>query len=94
LWETPSNARDHVLLRSPRTEGERFDDAGLCVRKLGIRMPAVIDGMDNDTERAYTAWPERLYVVGPGGRIVYKSEPGPYGFTPKTMETYLRRVLG
>jgi hypothetical protein len=32
----------------------------LCVAKLGIKFPAVVDRLDNSTERAYTAWPERL----------------------------------
>jgi len=63
------------------------------VRKLGVRIPALIDGIDDKTEQVYTGWPERLYVVAPGGRIVYKSEAGPYGFSPKAMELALHRVL-
>jgi type I thyroxine 5'-deiodinase len=90
----PSNERDHVLLYSPRTDADRFENAGQCVRKLGIRIPALIDGIDDRTELAYTGWPERLYVIAPGGRIVYKSEPGPFGFKPKTMEAHLCKVLG
>ena len=94
LWQMPSNERDHVLLYSPRTDADRFENAGQCVRKLGIRIPALIDGIDDRTELAYTGWPERLYVIAPGGRIVYKSAPGPFGFKPKTMETYLSKVWG
>lgn len=93
LWQTPSNERDKVLLHSPRTEAERFDNAGQCVRKLGIRIPALIDSMNDQTEHTYTGWPERLYVIARGGRIVYKSEAGPYGFFPAAMELALRRVL-
>jgi iodothyronine deiodinase-like protein len=93
LWQTASNERDNVLLRSPRTEADRFENASQCVRKLGVRIPALIDGMDDKTEHVYTGWPERLYVIAPGGRIVYKSEAGPYGFSPKVMEVQLRRVL-
>lgn len=43
-----------------------MDIGQLCVAKLGIKFPAVVDGLDNATERAYTAWQERLYVVGRG----------------------------
>ena len=93
LWQTASNERDHVLLRSPRSESERFEDAGQCVRRLGVRIPAVIDGMEDKTEAAYTGWPERLYVVARGGRIVYKSAAGPYGFLPREMETHLHQLL-
>ncbi len=89
----PSNERDHVLLHSPRTEGERFENAGQCVRKLGIRIPALIDSIADQVEQSYTGWPERLYVIAPGGRIVYKSRPGPFGFSPKAMEASLRGLL-
>jgi hypothetical protein len=94
LWQTQSNTRDHVLLYSPRTDDERFEDAGQCVRKLGIRIPALVDSIEDRVERDYTGWPDRLYVIAPGGRIAYKSAPGPFGFTPQHIEPYLRRTLG
>jgi len=93
LWQTPSNERDHVLLHSPRTDADRFDNASLCVRNLGIHIPALIDSLEDRTELAYTGWPERLYVIDRGGRVVYKSAAGPYGFLPKEMEVHLRELL-
>jgi len=93
LWQTRSNVRDGVLLASPRTEADRFENASQCVRNLGIHIPALIDGIDDATERAYTGWPERLIVIAPGGRITYKSGAGPYGFSPKDMEPHLREVV-
>ena len=93
LWQMKSNERDHVLLYSPRTDEQRFENAGQCVRKLGIRIPALIDSVEDRTELAYTAWPERLYVIEPKGRIAYKSEPGPFGFSPSDMERHLQLVL-
>jgi len=90
----PSNQRDGVLLASPRTDADRFENASQCVRKLGIHIPALIDGIGDGTERSYTGWPDRLYVIGSGGRVLYKSAPGPFGFSPKTMEPQLRQALG
>ena len=77
-----SNVRDGVLFSSPKNETERAFVAGTCVRKLGIKFPAMIDGFDNQVETAYTGWPDRLYLIGQGGRILYKSRPGPFGFDP------------
>ncbi len=93
LWQMQSNERDHVLLYSPRTDGERFDNAGQCVRKLGIRIPALIDTVQDRVEQAYTGWPDRLYLIAQGGRIAYKSPPGPFGFTPKALESQLTRLV-
>ena len=56
--------------------------ADTCVREMEIDFLALVDGMDNATELAYTAWPDRLYVVGLDGRIAYKSRAGPFGFKP------------
>ena len=67
--------------------------AGLCVTKLGIELPALVDEPDNRVERAYTAWPDRLYVVAQTGRIAYKSAAGPFGFKPDDVEAALKRLV-
>lgn len=88
-----SNVRDHVTFASPKNEAERFDVAGACVRKLGIKFPALVDGFDNRVESAYTAWPDRLYLIAPGGRVLYKSKPGPFGFDPDLLAAALKNSL-
>jgi type I thyroxine 5'-deiodinase len=45
----------------------------------------MIDGFDNQAEAAFTGWPDRLYLIGKGGRVLYKSKPGPFGFHPKEL---------
>jgi len=85
-----SNVREGVLYRSPRSDGERNQVASACVRTLGIRIPALRDGIANGTERAYTGWPDRLYLIGRGGRVVFKSPPGPFGFD----STALAKAIG
>ena len=61
-----SNVHDHVLFASPKNQDERFNVAGACVRRLGIKFPALVDGFDNRVETAYTGWPDRLYLIAPG----------------------------
>jgi type I thyroxine 5'-deiodinase len=61
--------------------------------RLAIELPAVVDTFDDATERAYTAWPERLYVIDRDGRIAYKSAPGPFGFKPADLEAALSRLV-
>ncbi len=89
-----SNVRDGVLFRSPRDEGERVSVAGACVRKLGIKFPALIDGFENRAEMAYTGWPDRLYLIAAGGRVLYKSKPGPFGFHPDDLAAAIRASSG
>ena len=87
-----SNIRDKVILRNPRSEDERFQVAESCVRTLGIRFPALIDGIDNTVERLFTGWPDRLLLIDRDGRVAYKSEPGPFGFKPEGLEAALKEL--
>ncbi len=68
--------------------------AGVCLTKLGVKLPALIDDVKNTAERAYTGWPDRLYLVDRNGRIAYKSLPGPFGFRPAELEKALTKALG
>ena len=80
LWQLPSNVKDGVLF------------ASACVRKLGINIPSLVDGIGNHTERDYTGWPDRLYLISRGGRVLYKSDAGPFGFSTKNLEQALRTI--
>lgn len=93
LWQVSSNVREGVLFASPKTDSERVDTANVCVARLAIKIPALLDGIDNRTERAYTGWPDRLYVIGTDGRVSYKSAPGPFGFSTRELDQALGRVL-
>ena len=92
VWQMESNVKDKVLFASPKNEEEREYVAGACVRKLGIKFPAVIDGFDNTTEKAYTGWPDRLYLIGSDGKVLYKSKPGPFGFKPEQLEAAIKKL--
>ena len=94
LWQLPSNEKQGVVYATPKTDEERAGLASACVRNLKIDLPAVVDGLSNGTERAYTGWPDRLVVIDKYGRIAYKSRPGPFGFNPGEMEPVLARVAG
>ena len=72
---------------------ERRAAANMCVTDMKIDLPTLVDTMDNATEIAYTAWPDRLYVVGVDGRILHKTAPGPWGFRAKKFEEALKELL-
>jgi hypothetical protein len=93
IWQMASNVREGVIFPSPRTDTERNEVADSCVRKLGIRFPALIDGVDNTVERQYTGWPDRIYLMDREGRVAFKSDPGPFGFHPSALEAALRRTV-
>lgn len=92
VWQMQSNVRDNVVFASPKDMEERASIANSCVRKLGIKFPAVIDGFDNTVEKVYTGWPDRLYLIDSNGKVAYKSKPGPFGFHPDELEKALQAI--
>jgi iodothyronine deiodinase-like protein len=94
VWQMESNIKDKVVFASPRNEDERASIAGTCVRKLGIKFPAVLDEFGNSTEQAYTGWPDRIYLIDAQGKVAYKSKPGPFGFKSDQLAAALVRVAG
>ena len=92
-WQLDDNLEDDVLVASTKTLDERVDVAGVCMTKLGIELPAVVDGPDNAVERAYTGWPDRLYVIDRDGAIAHKSAAGPFGFKPAEVAAVLKRLM-
>ena len=94
VWQMQSNIKDKVVFASPKNEEERAFVAGACVRKLGIKFPAVLDEFGNATEAAYTGWPDRIYLVDQNGRVTYKSKPGPFGFKASELSAALAKSVG
>ena len=94
LWQTDSNEKEQVLVHSTRTLAERAAAANTCQLRLGIKLPAVVDRTDDAVEKAYTGWPDRLYLIGADGRIAYKSEAGPFGFRPDDLRSAIEKAVG
>ena len=88
----PNNLRDKVLHASPATLDERAELADLCMTRLSIELPAVLDDFEDTTDTNYTGWPERLYLIDRDGHVAYKSRPGPFGFKPADLETALESI--
>ncbi len=92
-WQMESNRKEKIVIDQPRDFEQRHEAARILVERLKYDLPLAIDSMDDRAENAYAAWPERLYVVAAGGRIVYRGGLGPFGFDPQEMEKALAAHL-
>lgn len=52
--------------------------------------PVLLDRFDDAANKAYSALPERLYIVK-DGTIVYKGGPGPFRYNLKAVEDWLKQ---
>lgn len=92
-WVGKSNVTERVLIRQHTTLAERFGAARRCASELELTIPMVVDGMEDAASRAFSAWPERIYVLGIDGRIVYQGGHGPYDVRPQEARAELERLL-
>ncbi len=82
------------IVEDPISLLERQAVARVCMTKLALEpMPAVVDEIDDRVGQAYTAHPDRLYLVGRDGKIAYRGGPGPFGFSPDELEEAIREEL-
>ena len=52
-WQLPSNIKDQVVYASPRNADERSALADICVTRLGLKIPALVDRFDDSTEKGF-----------------------------------------
>jgi hypothetical protein len=88
-----SNGEPEFVFKLPRGFEERKELAKILVDRLKYSLPLAIDAMDNRTETAFAAWPERIYILGAGGKVLYKGKVGPFGFRPEEAEKALAGLV-
>lgn len=87
------NIEQQVEYAQPTTEDERAAVAEACVLGMELEMPMLLDRLSNEVDTAYSALPERLYVIDRQGRITHRSGPGPWGFDLDAFEQALEREI-
>jgi len=91
-WANKVNKRLKYI-KDPTSAFERYQVANTCITDLKVKIPCLIDDVQNAGARAYKGWPDRLFVIGKDGRIAYAGRPGPVGFLPHEMEAALKKEL-
>ena len=81
-------------IRDPRTIEERRRVAGECEAAMQHGIRTYVDEMDDAVMKAYAAWPDRLYLIGFDGRVVYRGGRGPWGFKPAELKKAIDILLG
>jgi len=81
-----SNDQAGIRITQPATQGERTVVAARCCQSLNMTIPLVVDRLDDRVGNLYSGMPDRLYLIGRDGRVVYKGGRGPFGFKPGELE--------
>lgn len=90
----PMTAPGDPIVEEPFEWEERRAVCQQCLENTAYGgMPTVIDEMDNEVNKAYAAAPDRLYLVGKDGSVVYRGGRGPFGFHPDELEAAIKKEL-
>ena len=92
-WQLDSNREEGVVFRQPQVLAARVAIAEEMMAKLGLRIPTLVDAMDDAAVTAFAAWPERLFVVDSAGKVAFAGAPGPFGFDPQAARAALESLL-
>lgn len=93
-WQMKSNVKDDVCYAQPKNLKQRVDIANDFITRFKYPLPFGVDDMSNAAENAYSAWPERLYVIDEQGRIAYRGGMGPFNYDPKELRGWLSARYG
>ena len=86
-WVVSMNRDAGILVNDPTNNDERVEVASTCALNLKIQMPVIVDDVDDNIAAAYGALPDRLYLIGKGGNVVFQGDEGPWGFDPQALDT-------
>ena len=91
-WASTRNQREGIVLPPAASMNERQDHATMCVRKLHIEFPALLDSMNGAAEKAYAAWPSKAYLIDKRGKILFRTALGEQDFHPEGLVAALRKA--
>ncbi|NND49024.1 MAG: deiodinase [Rhizobiales bacterium] len=85
-WRVPENLEHNIHFDEPTTDDERTEVASVCQIGLDLKIPMLIDSIDNDVDDKYIGLPMRLFLIDRQGKIAYAGDRGPFGFDPDSWE--------
>jgi hypothetical protein len=88
-----SNSKASRDLYDPQTMEDRRAGAGECQESLNFGIKTYVDEMDDRVNKAYAAWPTRLYLIDKDGLVYYAGGLGPFGFKPKALQKAIKHYL-
>lgn len=87
------NSKAATDIYDPMSIEERQEVAKRCENTLQYDIPTYVDEMDDAVNKAYAAYPTRLYLIGLEGRVVYVGGLGPFGFKPAEIQAAIEEYL-
>ena len=82
-----------VKVDSHKTLDDRKKAATTCTAASELKVPILVDDMKDSLAKTYSASPERFFILGDDGKVVYAGARGPRGVDLDAFEKKLKELL-
>ncbi len=72
----------HLMIPAPASFSERVASAVRFGSESRLPFPMLVDSMDDAAAVRWGAWPVRLFVIDPAGKVVFAGQQGPWFHKP------------
>ncbi len=76
-WALPVNRQAGIEYAQPTTTEARAAVAEVCAVRLDMKMPMLLDDIENRVDMDYAAHPVRIFVIDENGIVYHRSGMGP-----------------
>jgi thiol-disulfide isomerase/thioredoxin len=91
-WRMEDNDKAGWALAQPTTDLERQAAALEFAQRVSLSFPVLADRIDDAVSKVYGGWPGRFLVIDAAGKVLYRSEVGPFGFRPAELERAIEKL--
>lgn len=84
----PNERNNRFEIDNPKSLEERQGVAREFAKQLKLTVPILVDTIDNQTDKVYAGWPDRVYVIDAKGMVALKGAIGPAGFLPAVRKSF------
>ncbi|MGJ8726608.1 MAG: deiodinase-like protein [Roseibacillus sp.] len=64
-----------------------------CSAESPLKVPVLIDDIEDTVSKAYSALPERFFILGTDGKVAYSGKRGPHGVDIDALEKRLVELI-
>ncbi|BDS06519.1 hypothetical protein NT6N_15590 [Oceaniferula spumae] len=75
-----------------KTFQDREKAATGCSASSSLKVPVLLDDMNDSASKAYSALPERFFILGTDGKVAYAGKRGPHGVDLTALEKRLKEL--
>ena len=71
----PSDGRRSIpgAPKDPKSIDERDILASKCIKEMKLTIPCLVDNMKDEANKAYSGWPDRIYIIHKDQKIHHKA---------------------